>query len=345
MRQGVQRLKVVLSVDVEFDVNGALTEPKRRSPRGLDSVFRPSGSLDGNDQGLGLILDTLQTHGLRGSFFVETLAARHFGVEAVTHVIESIAERALDHEIELHLHPEWQYFGGADWRDRLAQQRAQGWRPEPLLERLEAEHFERLLLESIAIFEAAAGRRPRCFRSGSLSASRDMYAQLAKHGIEASSNVGLAINRPADAALQLWQGAHEVDGVRELPVTSFLDFKLGLWQHSRLLTLIGCQLSEIQRLLVNARLKGSGPVVLLTHPSEFSLARDDDDDFHPHPTVGKRFEDLCSWLAAQPEHYEVVSLHEAAQHGGGRRRPLRIGPWATPARWLESRRVNKLIEA
>lgn len=343
MKRGAERLKVVLSVDVEFDVNGALTEPKRRTPMGLESVFR---HVQGTDHGLGLILDTLERHDLRGSFLVETLAARHFGMEAVGHVVESIAARALPHEIELHLHPEWQYFGGADWRDRLAEHREQGWRPEPLLQRLETAHFERLLVEAIANFEAVAGRRPRCFRSGSLSASRGMYAMLAKHGIEVSSNVGLAINRPDEAALQLWQGVHDVDGVHELPVTSFLDFKLGPWQHARLLTLIGCQLSEIQRLLTAARLYGSGPVVLLTHPSEFSLALgEDDDEFHPHPTVGKRFEALCAWLAARPDRYEVVTLHEAAQHRGGRRQPLSIGPWATPARWMESRRLNKLIEA
>ena len=142
MARQAERLRVVLSADIEFDINGALTYPRTQTPRGVESVFR---ECVGGDQGLGFLVDTLDRHGLVGSFFVETLAARHFGVESIRHLVDRIGQNGQTHEIELHVHPEWQHLGQDDWRDSLHTAREQGWRPNPWLASLSPSDFESLL--------------------------------------------------------------------------------------------------------------------------------------------------------------------------------------------------------
>ena len=72
------KLEVAITVDVEFNIAGAFADPLRRRPIGTESVDCPIG---GRNAGLDFILDTLETHGLRGVFFVEALNTHYFGDE------------------------------------------------------------------------------------------------------------------------------------------------------------------------------------------------------------------------------------------------------------------------
>ncbi|MBB5203991.1 peptidoglycan/xylan/chitin deacetylase (PgdA/CDA1 family) [Inhella inkyongensis] len=337
-------MRVVLSADIEFDINGALTYPRTQTPRGVESVFR---ECVGGDQGLGFLVDTLDRHGLVGSFFVETLAARHFGVESIRHLVDRIGQNGQTHEIELHVHPEWQHLGQDDWRDSLHTAREQGWRPNPWLASLSPSDFESLLEEAIENFQAATGRRPCVFRAGSLSIARSMYPVLARHGLHMSSSVGLAINPPKDPELGLWHRAAAFDGVNEVPVTSFSDLGLGHWKHRRLLTIAGCTFAEIRKLLEQAHARGCGPVVLLTHASEFSVAVEPSDSrrFLPLEVNMRRLQELCAYLAAQSDRFDVTTLAACASlpaTAAREERPLSIGPWQWPRRWADAHAVQRV---
>ncbi len=314
------RIPVVISVDVECDINGALTFPERATPLGPECVFRESG---GVDHGLGLILRTLHRHGLRGSFFLETLCARYFGIDALRRIAAPIAESG-HHELELHLHPEWRYFDGPGWRTDLAARRTQGWRPNPRLGDRSASEFEDLLTEAVGYFEQVVGRGPRAFRSGGLSTSRQIYGVLQRQGFTASSSVGLAIQRPRDALLHLPHGHAVVDGVHEIPVTSFTDLRVGSRSHWRGLTITGCT----------------------DHPAEFSLSASapSGTGFRPNAITIARLESLCGFLADASDRFDVTTVLDIATHAKPVAAPvqaaLAIGPWGNLRRVLEARRMQ-----
>jgi hypothetical protein len=338
------RIPVVISVDVECDINGALTFPERATPLGPECVFRESG---GVDHGLGLILRTLHRHGLRGSFFLETLCARFFGIDALRRIAAPIVESG-HHELELHLHPEWRYFDGPGWRTDLAARRTQGWRPNPRLGDRSDSEFEDLLTEAVGYFEQVVGRGPRAFRSGGLSTSRQIYGVLQRQGFTASSSVGLAIQRPRDALLHLPHGHAVIDGVHEIPVTSFTDLRVGGRSHWRGLTITGCTDRETRKLLQQAYRWQKGPVVLLTHPAEFSLAASapSGTGFRPNAITIARLESLCAFLADASDRFDVTTVLDIATHAKPVAAPvqaaLAIGPWGNLRRALESRRMQAL---
>jgi len=338
------RVEVVLSADIEFDINGALTFPDRRTPAGTECVYRRDGE---HDQGLMFILETLDRHALPGSFFLETLGARYFGVEKITE-LATVITRSGRHELELHLHPEWRYFNGDDWRDELTVARANGWRPSGSVADCSEQLYGEILDEACATFELAAGRRPRLFRSGGLSAVEFMYPLLAQRGIVASSSVGLAYNPSNDVSLHLCHGQAVIEGLLEFPVTSFADLAVGRWRHLRLLTITGCTFSEIRGVLECASRLQQGPVVVLTHASEFSVAVPNGSggtDYRANPVTMKRLERLCGFLAENSDRFEVTTLSHCTENSSGRQagvKPFQVGPWALLKRWLDNQSVQRI---
>ena len=335
-------LDVVLSADIECDVAGALTFPTGRTPLGIAAIERPT---DRGEGGLGYIVDTLERHGLIGSFLVESLATRHFGSDYLKLVCERI-HRRVPHEIELHLHPEWKYFDCADWRTSLTQRRLQGWRPEPRLARRDPQELSLLLEQACAAFEHVLGRSPRIFRAGGLSMPRALYKLLVARNFVASSSVGVAIDTPDEAAQWIEVGGSIIDDMLELPVTSFSDFRLGSQRHLRALTVIGCTFGELRAVLHRAWQTELGFVVLLTHPSECSrlVPGGSGPDFAALALTMRRFDRLCAHLASQPERYRVTTLLDVAnRHGRSLRSPpemhLHIRPWGLPRRIWESRQL------
>ena len=337
-------LDVVISVDVECDIHGALTFPDRRTPLGEEAVFRRQGNAD---HGLGFITRTLSQHGLPGVFFIETLCSRFFGdgcmQQAALHIVESGT-----HDLQLHLHPEWRYFGSAGWREELAEKRKGGWRPRPKTSELPAEEIVALTREAIGHFERATGRRPQALRTGSLSTERSLYPALVACGLTVSSSVGMAIAPPADEALHLYHDHATVDGVLELPITSFTDLRLGPRRRLRCLTVIGCTDGELIRVLERAHRQGVQTVVLLTHPSEFSWETEAPGaavGFQSNVIAQRRFQALCAHLAQKPQRFKVTTVEAVARDRLAQRTapsaqtPVHIGPWGNLRRLADARQM------
>ncbi len=336
--------QVVISADIECDIHGALTFPEHETPLGPQGIYRLDG---GRDCGLGYLLDTLGRHDLRGSFFVETLCARYFGRRALCDVFKRIAD-AGDHEIELHLHPEWDYFEGDEWRTQLAARRRDGWRPQPLLADRSAEVFDDLLTQACTHFEAIVGRRPRVFRSGSLSIGEHLYPVLARHGLTVSSSVGMALCPPIEPALHLYRGRRVVHGVSELPVTTFDDLPWGPRRHLRTLTITGCTSGELRQVLRRAASDGGGPLIILTHASEFSAEIEGSAPprFRANPVTMRRLDELCRFLAGERDRFEVTTVWDCASAPAAPEPepPIRIGPWGNLRRWWDARLMARLAQ-
>ena len=150
---------------------------------------------------------------------------------------------------------------------------------------------------------------PCAFRAGNLRVDRRIYAALARHGIRLSSNVGVGIHRPADPALDLTGGRHWIDGVLEVPVTSYRDLRLGRWQHWKTFTIVGTGAREAEELLARAAEIGAGSLVILTHPSEFVKRVGDGCAELRHNHLSRtRLDRLCKFLVANGRRFRVTTF-------------------------------------
>ncbi|WP_421621971.1 polysaccharide deacetylase family protein [Alkalilimnicola ehrlichii] len=283
--------RVHITVDTEFSIAGAFRDPQAHQPVGPPSVYCHIG---GRSEGLGHLLDTLEAHGLRGTFYVETLNTCFFGDEPMGAIAREIAARG--HDMQLHLHPCWTYFEHEDWPERLAHDP-----PNDDVTRRSVEELVALIERGRATFRRWGLPAPTVLRTGGLKVGLNVYRAMRQAGMEVASNIGLAIYRPAEPELQLLVGCHDIDGVLEFPVTTYSDFRWGGRTHYKTLTITGTSWPEMRRLLTQARDQGLSDVVVLTHPFEFIKHRDREyRELHVDRITRGRLERLCRFVSSEP---------------------------------------------
>jgi hypothetical protein len=181
-----------------------------------------------------------------------------------------------------------------------------------------AEHSEPRLVEILERgrdqFERWTGSPPVAMRTGSFSVSRDVYRAMRQAGLRVASNICIGHAPPADATLRLASGVHDIEGVREFPVTCFRDFgPLGCGRF-RAMQITACAGWELRALLDAAHDHGFAYLIIVTHPFEF-LKRD---GFrYNRMAVNRinqgRFRGLCSYLVDNTSHFSVTTIGKLAQ--------------------------------
>ena len=296
-------IDVCLSVDVEFTPNSALGHPER-PPLGAEWVY---GRADGRSQGLGFLLDTLERHGLEATFFTEVFNTHLFGDGPMAGVVGDILARGQD--VQLHLHPIWRRFLNPRWR----QEPRRPPRGSDSFTGREPAAIAGLLREGCDILERLAGRRPIAFRCGNLDAGAALYPAMREAGLALASNIGVGLERPAERHLHLYAGLHRLDGVVEVPVTSY---RVPLLRDRLLLlTITGSSFAEIRAVLAGAARRGVGPVVVLMHPHDFRIAVPGDPTapptYLPDRLRQRRLEQLCRYLTGRPDRFRVTTFAAA----------------------------------
>lgn len=222
-------------------------------------------------------------------------------------IIDAIVHEG--HEIQLHVHPCWAIFDNPDWREKVRLQPRQ----DDFFGRRESDSVA-LIERGIDIFREWGIPFPSVFRSGSLQHDDSLYAALARTGIPYSSNVGVAIFDSGDACYKLYSGHHDRHGVREFPVLSFCDWKVGNRRHYKTLTIAGTSFSETCTLLESAQQNGIEQVVILTHPFEYIQSRDIGRlPSRRHAVNQSRLENLCKFIDTNRDRFEPTSLGVAAR--------------------------------
>lgn len=279
--------RVALTFDIEFDVNGAFLNPDSRAPRGIESLIgnKPEQAL-----GLTKALAILDQYEFPATFFIETTQAAYFGLDEMLHAVEMIAESG--HELQLHVHPVWTVFNRRDWQTAVLQNPPQSNREDsfPMQDDSVA---QRLLEEGFRAFEYWGLPVPTAVRTGSLFIEPNAYKHFSAQQLSVSSSVGLGLNPPSSDALKLYQGAKELNGVLELPVTSYLGYDFLCRKKIRLATLIGMGTMEQAALLKNAEASGVPFVILLSHASEF-YHHSDEQGYRPNRLTERKLEQLCA---------------------------------------------------
>lgn len=296
------RTRVCITIDTEFSIAGAFSDRMKR-PIAEPLVWC---DVDGHSEGLGFILETFRRHQIEATFFVETLNRHYFKHDPMAAIAQRIHGEG--HDVQLHSHPCWALFEHEDWWDRSRDKGAlDNYKGRSVADSM------RLLQQGIATFEAWGLPRPVVFRSGNLQHDDNLYRALAQVGIPYSSNIALAVFDSGDAAYKLYSGHHERHGVREFPVLTFSDWRIGGKQHIKALTIAGSSFAETRKLLEQARRAGIPLVVVLTHPFEYVHSQDlAFSRTRRHSLTQRRLNQLCAFLQDNNDRFEACGLATAA---------------------------------
>jgi hypothetical protein len=200
----------------------------------------------------------------------------------------------------------------------------------------------RILRTGIDALRAWGAKQPVAFRAGNLAADVLTYRALREVGILVASNLGVAYNRPADRELHLHGGRRRIEGVLEVPVLTYRD-----WRSERILTVTGSGEAETRALLWNARRAGLETIVILTHPFEFFKHRDDRYTQLRRNRVNQgRLESLCRFLRDHPSDFVARSFGEAAggwQAEGERPCPSISAPFLASVSRLVQNKANDAL--
>jgi len=287
-------LNVGLTFDIEFSINGAFAEPETRKPLGRDGLLC---RMEGREAGIGTILNILNKHGLKATFFIETLQTAWFGDDEMGDVARRIA--AEGHELQLHLHPAWLLFDNPDWRTAVLETPPVAEVHDSLLAR-PAEEARAIIEQGKAVFARWSLPAPTAVRTGSLIMDRALYPVFRDAGLTISSSVGCGIYQPQAPDLNLYCAPRRFDEVMEIPVTSYWGADPLLRRRKRLATVIGMGTREQKALLQSAQKSGAPCLVILSHVSEFCTLNEDR-TIRPNTRTIRKFEQLCSSLARSPD--------------------------------------------
>lgn len=208
-------MNVYFTVDTESSMGGAWRLPARRPLAAARHVFCRRGT---QELGIPLLTQLLTRYGLRGTFFVETLATRCLGDEDTRSIFDFLLQAGQD--VQLHLHPNFRFY--AEWR--TAQETGT---PYTLPQRRDQIGFFEetqqldLLGEAVRYFEQFAGVTPKAFRAGCYAGSSRMMHCLRQLGIIADSSFNPCyaadISFPREALQP--NRVEVIEGVWEIPVT------------------------------------------------------------------------------------------------------------------------------
>lgn len=204
---------------------------------------------DGQEYGIRRIMSALERRGMRGTFYVNVFEAEKHGVPAIAAVIDAIRQRG--HEVGLHTHPRVRY--GVEKMSRADRARQ-----------------VEILRWGKDFIERETGEPVLAHRAGAFAANRDTLGALAE--------VGIAVDASLSPAWPESQLAREVesgnrpsilDGVLELPVTYYVQARLGTRRLLRMVDIEASSLAELKSVVRQAVVQRAGAINLLMHSHTF----------------------------------------------------------------------------
>ncbi len=333
------KTKVFLTVDTEFSIGGAFSDPVKYSPVGEQAVLC---QIEGKSHGLGFLIDTFEEFDISATFFVETFNTYYFGDQPMRDLAGRI--KAAGHDLQLHLHPCWTYFKNRDWVQHL--------KVEPPTDHMNGRSLTQLtewINDGIEIFTRWGLERPIALRTGGLITDKLVYEAMDGCGMKVGSNVAVGIYRPDEPDLQLYSGLHQIGNVLEACVLTYLDRRIGSQAKYRALSITGTSWAETRSLLLSAYKSNIESVVILTHPFEF-VKRGDDPSFtkiYQNRVNQRRLQKLCAFLAANDDRFEVVTIKQLAYRTAAVDRDHNVllkSPWLKAASRMLENALNDRIK-
>jgi len=290
------KLRVYFTIDTETSMGGAW-----QNGCGPMSLAKPVwGEYGAKRYGITLIMEILEEHGFRGTFFVEVFCSYLLGMFELERVFRCIQDRG--HDAQLHLHPVQRfYYDFVQGKER---------REQDFIFRFPADEQRVLIEDGIRLFHQLSGRQPRAYRAGCYAGSEVTLAALKENGIAIDSSYNLsALDKTCGFRFRPVNAPRELEGVFEFPITNFFSGPMGAYKP---LEISAVSVAEILSTLVAMREAGCRDAVLVFHSFSFLKNRGVRyEAARPDAIVLRRFRNLCRELSRRSNEFEVTVLGEA----------------------------------
>ena len=295
-------LRVYVTIDTECSMGGAWESPTRAPVTPDRAILGARGLCR---YGVPLIMDLLEEHGLRGTFFVEVFAGAVVGNALLSDAYREILARG--HDVQLHLHPVFRYYDRFK-RGLIAADQLPG--HMDLIGRHAPSQQLELLEEGVCIFERLVGRKPVAFRAGNYAADHATLAMLEKIGIryDTSFNAAYLGSTCLITDVGVTNSPWRTGSIWEIPVTVF-STGAGPLLGVKPLEIGAVSFREIRSVLEQAELLGMGTVTMVLH--SFSLFKKADFQFshiRPDRLLITRLRRLCQYLGANRDRFRVTTF-------------------------------------
>jgi hypothetical protein len=293
------KTRIYVTIDTETSLGGAWRNPAN-APLSLErTVF---GNVGGRFYGIPLIMDILEEHGFRGTFFTEMFCSYFVGQEEVAKACNMISTRG--HDCQLHLHPVYRFY--CDYTNGKAR------REMDLMFQLTRDEQHELIAEGTALFRQIAGKPARAYRAGGYAGSEVTLSVLHQNGIVIDSSYNLAyLGQTCGFTTPDLNAPAAFGAVCEFPVTVF---QVAGATGYKPLEISAVSVWEIVATVRALRNVGCYDVVLVLHSS--SLLKNTGLRFEqcsPDRVVIHRFRRLCAVLQSLRDEVEVRTLGEMEQ--------------------------------
>ena len=285
-------LRVLITSDTEVKVSSVKPDLSNIREAVVRDIY---GITSSGEFGIRYQAETLNNHGLKGVFFLESLSAKAVGTSHLCEIVDSIKGRG--HDTQLHVH--------AEWLKRLPEDFFRG-RRDRFFKDFSQEEQLFLIGQGLEALRACGVQNICAFRSGNLRMNMDTLRALSRTGIIYDSSYDLLYQgRGSDLNMgRPFFQPMRMSGVCEIPVTVFQDWP-GHYRHAQL---SACSAEEMQRALLAAWRNGWYTIVILVHSLE--LVHRARERITPNYIVIKRFTQLCDFLSRHDDKFLVTTFSE-----------------------------------
>ena len=206
---GEPRVLLLFTVDTEATLQYMSDPDPRRAVDEFIFCRHPEG-----DAGIEMIMDALDRHGFRGTFFLDVLSEYQFGEGSLEPVVDAIRRRG--HDIQLHMHtaPHLRFAPDPETRalsDALAS--------------YDADKFRAALELAIALFVERVGEEPVAYRSGAYRVTDEFLRILPEFGLRIDSSIYAFKNCEVSSWMRARTQPFRVGPVLEIPVSWRLEWR------------------------------------------------------------------------------------------------------------------------
>ncbi|MBI5140566.1 MAG: hypothetical protein HZA20_00035 [Nitrospirae bacterium] len=273
----VEKTRVLITVDTEADM---------RDGRVIPPELMIYGRVGGQEYGINRMMDIADRFGAVVTFFVSVYEHRRLGMEPVRKVCADIDSRG--HEVQLHTHPNWIYDHRFMWGYPLAKQ-------------------VELIAEGRDVIQSCIGRYPIAHRAGGFGADTNTLLALGENGIMVDSTFLNGEYSRLDPAAFPPNGVGVHNGVLEIPVSVFEQFRVGGFRPVKPFDINTNSLSEMIFLLDHAKRMRFPVVNLLMHSFSFVNRSKDRRTITPNTHDMNKFERLLEYMQNDGG-FEVIGI-------------------------------------
>ena len=229
----------------------------------------------GGEYGIRLIMDMLEKHAARGTFYLNVYEAERHGDEAIRAVITELHGRG--HDVQLHTHP----------RDKFGIDK---------LTRADVPRQQEILAWGKAFIETQTGVEVLAHRAGAFAANLNTITALGNVGIKVDASLSPAwFESHLAREVVSYNRPFVLHNVLELPVTYYVQGRIGQREYKRLVDIEACSLRELKSIVRQALKAKVSTLNFLMHSHTFVR----------HGSVNaalvKRFEAVLDYLSTHPE--------------------------------------------